>query len=388
MKWDQDIIARFAHHETPFYFYDMDLFRETLDKAQKEASRYGYHIHYALKANANPVLLKEVSKRGMGADCVSGGEIERALESGFPPEKIVYAGVGKADAEIRTGLKHGIYAFNSESLAELEVINELAGKEGKEAHIALRINPDVDARTHQYITTGLEENKFGISMSQIPEALQLLQQLKHLRLTGLHFHIGSQITDMQAYRGLCMRVNEIQEWLIRRHVMVAHINMGGGLGIDYSYPDKLPVPDFEEFFRLFHEHLKLYSGQTLHFEPGRALVGQCGSLISRVLYVKSGLNKEFAILDAGMSELMRPALYQAMHRIQNISAHRDAPVKKYDVVGPVCESADTFGKHVTLPETGRGDLVAIRSAGAYGEVMASAYNLRNFGGKFVTSDDL
>jgi len=388
MSFSDDIITAFEGRETPFYYYDMNLLRETLDYALKEASQYGYHIHYALKANSNPVILKEISARGFGADCVSGGEIKRALENGFSPDKIVYAGVGKTDAEIRTGLNNNIYAFNSESLAELRVIDALAAEAKKTAFVALRINPDVDARTHRYITTGLDENKFGISMTQIPDAIDLLSTLNHVKLTGLHFHIGSQITDMQSFRGLCLRINEIQQWFIDRHVPVDHINVGGGLGINYESPDKVPVPDFASFFRLFYDHLELHPGQTLHFEPGRSLVGQCGSLISRVLYVKSGINKEFAILDAGMSELLRPALYQAYHRIEHLTKKEVTTYKKYDVVGPVCESSDTFGKHVELPLTARGDLIAIRSAGAYGEVMASAYNLRNYGVHFVTSDEL
>lgn len=379
-------IEKFNTLETPFYYYDTELLRQTLQVIKHEASRYPqYHVHYAVKANANSRLLSIIRENGLGADCVSGGEIKAALKAGFPADKIVFAGVGKADWEIKLGLEAGICCFNVESLPELENIDCLAGEMGKTASVALRINPDVDAHTHHYITTGLSENKFGISLEHLEMALDRLATLSHVKLLGLHFHIGSQILDMDSFKILCNRINEIQETLYRRMIIVDVINVGGGLGIDYQSPDKQPIPDFGAYFSVFHKHLKLRPKQHLFFELGRSVVGQCGTLITRTLYVKEGVQKKFVIVDAGMTDLIRPALYQAYHSIENISSH--LPEQQYDVVGPICESSDCFGKVVTLPETSRGDLIAIRSAGAYGEIMASQYNCRALPG-CCYSDDL
>ena len=367
-------IDKFKSLETPFYYYDTELLRETLALVRSEAGKYGYHIHYAVKANANPKILSIIRENGLGADCVSGGEIRACLQAGFPADKIVYAGVGKSDWEIDLGLDNDIFCFNVESEAELEVIDERAAAKGKTAPVALRINPEVDAHTHAYITTGLKENKFGINLSQLEGILDRFDSLKNVRLTGLHFHIGSQITDLSAFQNLCTRVNEIQETLYRRHLIVPNLNFGGGLGIDYHHPDRQAIPDFRDYFAIFHQHIRLRPSQEVHFEPGRSIVGQCGSLISRVLYVKVGSYKKFAILDAGFTELIRPAFYQAYHKIENLTS--DEPVEKYDVVGPICESSDCFGKATDLNRVRRGDLVALRSAGAYGEIMASQYNCR------------
>lgn len=361
---------------TPFYLYDLDLLDRTIQACQNEALRYGYHVHYALKANANTPILERMLKYNLGADCVSGNEVKTAYDAGFSPEKIAFAGVGKSDEEIRTALEIDIFCFNCESLPEIEVINEIASGMGKKASIALRINPNVNAKTHHYITTGLEENKFGINMWEMDEILERLPEFQHIELIGLHFHIGSQITDLSVFRGLCLRVNEIQEYFVRKHIDIPHLNMGGGLGIDYENPDANSIVDFETFFKIFHEHLKPLPRQEIHFELGRCLVAQCGSLISKVLYVKKGIKTNFAILDAGMTELIRPALYQAFHTIQNLTSESNEQ-EKYDVVGPICESSDCFGKALHLPLTQRGDLIAIRSTGAYGEVMASRYNLRD-----------
>ena len=362
------------NHPTPFYAYDLQLLRETLQSAATEAQKYGYHVHYALKANTNDPVLAEILKLGFGADCVSGNEVKKALESGFPAGKVVFAGVGKSDAEINYGLENDIFCFNAESVHELEVLNELAGKMGKTARIALRINPNVNAKTHHYITTGLEENKFGINFWELPQLADYLPELKNLQLVGLHFHIGSQITDLSVFKALCLRVNEIQGWFLSRNIKVEHLNVGGGLGVNYHDPDSNAIPDFATYFGIFHEFLKPEPSQQVHFELGRALVAQCGTLISKVLYIKKGIKTNFIILDAGMTELLRPALYQAYHKIENLSSK--AHELRYDVVGPICESSDCFGKAVMLPETNRGDLIAIRTAGAYGEVMSSGYNLR------------
>ena len=359
---------------TPFYYYDLKLLNQTLTIAQTEAARYNYHIHYALKANSNEPILKLIQQQGFGADCVSGNEIKQALTTGFKPGQIVFAGVGKSDPEIKIALEADIFCFNCESQQELEIINELAAQQGKTARIALRINPNVNANTHKYITTGLEENKFGINTWELPEVLTLLKQLSRLELIGIHFHIGSQITDLQVFEQLCVRVNEIQQWFREQGFNLKHVNVGGGLGVNYYAPENNAIPDFAAYFAIFHRLLAIPAGQLVHFELGRALVAQCGALISRVLYIKKGQKKNFAILDAGMTELIRPMLYQAHHKIENLSS--ELPDQTYDVVGPICESSDCFAQNVVLPETHRHDVIAIRTAGAYGEVMASNYNLR------------
>ena len=367
-------IEKFKALETPFYYYDMALLQQTLDVVKTEAGRSGYHVHYAIKANANPRILQLIAANGLGADCVSGGEIKAALAAGFPANQIVYAGVGKSDWEINLGLDNDIFCFNVESAAELEVIQELAAAKGKVAPIALRINPEVDAHTHAKITTGMKENKFGINLSQIGGVFERIKQMDHVKLIGLHCHIGSQITDMSAFRNLAIRMNEIQEELAAHGLEVENLNFGGGLGIDYYHPNHLSSPAFDNYFAVFKQLLELRPGQQVHFEPGRSIVAQCGSLIARVLYVKEGEYKKFAILDAGFTELIRPAMYDAYHRIENISS--DEPTELYDVVGPICESSDVFGKEVELNRAHRGDFFALRSAGAYGEIMASQYNCR------------
>ena len=367
-------IEKFKALETPFYYYDMALLQQTLDVVKTEAGRSGYHVHYAIKANANPRILQLIAANGLGADCVSGGEIKAALAAGFPANQIVYAGVGKSDWEINLGLDNDIFCFNVESAAELEVIQELAAAKGKVAPIALRINPEVDAHTHAKITTGMKENKFGINLSQIGGVFERIKQMDHVKLIGLHCHIGSQITDMSAFRNLAIRMNEIQEELAAHGLEVENLNFGGGLGIDYYHPNHLSIPAFDNYFAVFKQLLELRPGQQVHFEPGRSIVAQCGSLIARVLYVKEGEYKKFAILDAGFTELIRPAMYDAYHRIENISS--DEPTELYDVVGPICESSDVFCKEVELIRAHRGDFFALRSAGAYGEIMASQYNCR------------
>lgn len=368
-------VRLFEQIETPFYYYDSKLLQRTLDEVVKYAPIHSdYKVHYAVKANVNPEVLAIIARAGLGADCVSGWEIEAAIKAGFSPSGIVFAGVGKTDREIRTALSHDISCFNVESEAELEVINALAAEAGRRARVAIRVNPNVGAHTHANITTGLAENKFGISLADLDRVIDLALTLEWVELKGLHFHIGSQILDMSDFVALCNRINSIQDALARRGLTLPYINVGGGLGIDYQDPDRHPIPDFKSYFETYRRHLKLRSGQQLHFELGRAIVAQCGSLISRVTYVKQGTAKRFVILDAGMTDLIRPALYQAHHKIENITS--DGPMEVYDVVGPVCESSDVFGKAVEMNATHRGDLVALRSAGAYGEIMASGYNCR------------
>lgn len=374
-------ITHFNQEKTPFYYYDKTLLNNTLSTLTRLAEERNFQVHYAIKANANPEVLRLIAASGVGADCVSGGEIKAALEAGFPARKIVFAGVGKADWEIEYALDNKIFCFNVESAEELAVIEELARKKETVASIALRLNPNIDAHTHEYITTGLSENKFGIPIEMLDGVLAQLQGYTHVQLIGFHFHIGSQILNMEAFRVLCARINRLQDNLVKRNIQVKHINVGGGLGVDYDNPDKNPIPDFETYFNVFRDTLDLRSGQQLHFELGRAIVCQCGSLITRVLYVKKSLKKQFVIVDAGMTDLIRPALYQAHHHIENITS--DMAMQPYDVVGPICESSDCFGKNVMLNATERGDLIAIRSAGAYGEIMASQYNCRPLPGHLI-----
>lgn len=379
-------IEKFKELQTPFYYYDADLLRETLKVLTAEAGKHeNFVVHYAVKANANPKVLNIIHNAGLSADCVSGGEINAALKAGFPASGIVYAGVGKSDREIELGLSKGIFCFNVESEAELEVIQEIAARMDKTAQVALRINPNIGAHTHANITTGLAENKFGIAMEDMERIIERAQEMSHIQLIGLHFHIGSQILDMGDFEALCNRINELQDQLERCQIQLPNINVGGGLGIDYQHPNRVSIPDFKAYFDTYAKRLKLRPGQKLHFELGRAVVAQCGSLITRTLYVKQGVAKQFAIVDAGMTELIRPALYQAYHKIENISS--EEPVRPYDVVGPICESSDVFGKQIDLNATRRGDLIALRSAGAYGEIMASQYNCRPLPVGY-TSDEL
>ncbi len=373
-----ELTEKIKNIPTPAYYYNIELLEDTLHSLCRESGKYGYHIHYAIKANANPTLLKLISQYALGADCVSGNEIRQALETGFPADSIVYAGVGKSDAEIELALKKDIFCFNCESLPEIQVINEIAGRMNKKAKIALRINPNVNAHTHHYITTGIEENKFGIYLYDLEHIISEVSHLPHIQLIGLHFHIGSQITDMTVFRGLCIRANEIQAKLKEHGLILPHINFGGGLGIDYQDPHGHPIADFETYFATFARFFEPAPHQQIHFELGRSVIAQCGNLITRVLYVKEGKNRKFVILDAGMNDLLRPALYQAFHKIENISSGK--PEEKYDVVGPICESADCFGKDVVLNATQRGDIIVIHSCGAYGETMASRYNLRDLPG--------
>ncbi|HKK24773.1 MAG TPA: diaminopimelate decarboxylase [Gracilimonas sp.] len=364
----------FRTQKTPFYFYDLDVLSATLNEIKKHGLSKGFHVHFALKANNQPRILKLIKDAGLGADCVSGGEIQRAIDSGFKANEIAFAGVGKSDEEIELGLKHDIFCFNCESVQELEVLDELAKKLGKVARIALRLNPNVEADTHKYITTGLNENKFGINASDLDEVLNRLPDLKNLKLIGIHFHIGSQIENFTPFEDLCDRANTLNNKIEDRGYKLSVINVGGGFGINYAHPNDNAIPNFERFFDLFAERINLKEHQKLHFELGRSVVGQSGSLITEVLYTKYGESKNFAIVDAGMTELIRPALYQAAHRIDVLTSTKRE--KTYDVVGPICESSDTFRSDISIPEVVRGDLIAIRSAGAYGEVMRSAYNLR------------
>lgn len=370
-------IEEFSSLKTPFYFYDLRLLERTVKEIRRTARDPRFKVHYAIKANANPGILRTIQAAGFGVDCVSGWEIEAAIEAGFRGDRIVFAGVGKSDPEIRSALEADIECFNVESEPELRVISEIAAEMGKTARVAIRVNPNIDAHTHAYITTGLAENKFGINLEQLDSIIGLAKSLPAIDLKGLHFHIGSQITETEPFVMLCETINRLQDEYEQKGVKFSLINVGGGLGIDYAHPERHPIPDFEAYFTTFHNHLRLRPDQELHFELGRSVVAQCGSLITRVLYIKEGTSKRFAIVDAGMSDLIRPALYSAHHKIENIP-NPNGELHHYDVVGPICESSDRFGESETLPEVKRGDLLALRSAGAYGEIMASRYNCRPF----------
>ena len=378
---DFNTIEQLDKIATPFYYYDMGLFRKTVDHVAELASEYDIKVHYAIKANVERRLLEYISAKGFGADCVSGNEVLHAHSCGFPADKIVYAGVGKSDKEIHDAMMLGIEAFNCESLQEIFVINEMAHIHGVKANVSVRINPDIDAHTHKYVTTGLYENKFGISQHEFEKLIEIIHKSEHINFIGLHFHVGSQISRVEEVFGLeCRRVNEIVEYFEKKGLEIRNINLGGGLGVDYDDPDGGQIADFETWFRTIRANIRRRPDQTVHVEPGRSLVAQCATLISRVVFVKSGETKNFLIMDAGMNDLIRPALYGAYHKIENLSASQRQffpTFQAYDIVGPVCESSDVWGAGRLLPLSVRGDLMAIRSAGAYGQVMASRYNMKD-----------
>lgn len=361
---------------TPYYCYDLSLLRNTIGTIQKEISGFPFVVHYAVKANGNPRILEEISKTGLGADLVSGNEILAALKAGFAPGMMAFAGVGKTDSEIEIAIDNDIYCFNVESEPEMEVINEIAGLKGKKVGIAIRVNPDIDAHTHRYITTGTVADKFGIDLSMLDEVVDLALRLPNLHLRGLHFHIGSQITTLEPFKMLCEKINFLIEHFENRGVTFEMIDAGGGLGVDYNNPEANQIAPFHDFFQVFKDGIKLRPGQKVHFELGRSIVAQCGALISKVVFVKENSAKKFVILDAGMTHLLRPALYNAHHKIVNLTS-QESEHDTYDVVGPICESSDVFAHDEILPITRRGDLIAILSAGAYGESMASTYNMRS-----------
>ena len=380
-------ISNLSSHETPFWYYDMDLFRRTVDEAARAAEKWGIVVHYSIKANSEPRLLAYIRRRGFGVDCVSGNELAFALEQGFDPSKIVFAGVGKTDEELLIGLRAGIASFNCESVEEVERLNELAGEYGLKANISLRVNPDVDAHTHKFITTGLETDKFGIPRRDVDKVIAMLKGNDRLNFKGLHFHIGSQILDVEGvFTSECQSANDIVKHFESEGLHVRNIDLGGGLGIDYEDPDLHPVPDFDGWFRVLRTRTQCSGDQQLHVEPGRSLVGQCGSLVSRVIFVKRGESRTFVIADTGLNDLLRPALYGAYHKVENLTS-TSAQMASYEIVGPICESSDVIGEDRLLPLTQRGDILAIRSAGAYGSAMSSHYNMRT-PARTVFSDDL
>ena len=364
-------------YPTPCYIYDSKLLQDNLDTAIKECKHaFGdtAHIHYALKANDNQQVLAQIKQSGLGIDCVSGGEIEHAVACGFDPNNIVFAGVGKQDSEIILALTFGIYSFNCESIEEVIVINDLAILHNKTAKIMLRVNPDIDAKTHKHISTGTYDNKFGMTFNDLIDFLPQLQTLSNIQLIGLHYHIGSQIMDMNVFKELAILASTHYEMLGKYGIVLSDIDLGGGLGVEYNTPVFTPITDFASYFDIFRQNLQLDNQVKIHFELGRSLVAQCGIMLSKVLFIKNTAGTKFAIIDAGMNDLMRPALYEAKHLIINLS---DASIQNtYHIVGPVCESTDVFAKNVIMPELKRGDKVAVLTSGAYGRVLANQYNRR------------
>ncbi|MCG8577912.1 MAG: diaminopimelate decarboxylase [Flavobacteriales bacterium] len=361
---------------TPYYFYDLDLLERTLMAVEMNTVSVPYKVHYAIKANNNKKVLSLIASRGFGADCVSSQEIMWALDAGFKAEDIVFAGVGKTDAEIEFAVRREIGMLNCESLEEIIVVNEIAEQLNKNVRIALRLNPNVNALTHEKISTGLAENKFGLTTLEFEELIEVYSQLRNVEITGLHFHIGSQVLNMSAYEDLCHKINKIIPRFEAHFGELTYLNVGGGLGIDYENPDENPIPDFESYFNVFKNNLDIPADFPVHFELGRSIVGQCGRLRTRVLYIKRGAMKNFAVMDAGMTELLRPAMYGAAHQIAKMNYGIEEEKNVYDIVGPICESSDCFAQDVILPELKRGDVVEIKSCGAYAESMSLNYNGR------------
>lgn len=372
--------------QTPFYLYDMELLRLTLESAVSMAARYGYVLHYAIKANYDPRVLALIKEYGFGVDCASGNEVKCAIEAGFNPKKIVYAGVGKRDHELKYAIEQGIYAINCESIEELYVLNDFAAAAGKRVDVGLRVNPDIDPMTNRCIDTGQADSKFGISYEEILARAEDIKTLKNLNVKGMHLHIGSQIRELHVFEYLCDKVNVIVENLADLGFKLDYVDVGGGLGINYDMPENEPVPNFASVFAIINSHLKV-GGREVHFEFGRAIVGECGELITRVLFNKTtATGRKLVIVDSSMTELIRPALYGAYHSIENISSTSEKK-ERYTIVGTACESTDVFNESLTLPETRRGDLLTIKSTGAYGQSMSSRYNQHDLP-RSVYSDEL
>ena len=382
----RQVAAKLRAYETPFYLYDMALLRQTLESVVYESKRYGYHLHYAIKANYDDRILQVIREYGLGIDCASGNELKKAIEAGFDPKKIVYAGVGKKDKELKYAIEQEILAINVESLEELFLLDRLSGEAGKVTEVALRVNPDIDPKTNHCIDTGQADSKFGISYEEILENADELKKLKNLKLICIHLHIGSQIRELHVFENMCNKVNVIVENMERLGFSFRFVDVGGGLGVNYDVPENEPIPNFASLFSIIHNHLSV-GDREVHFEFGRAIVAECGELITSVLFNKTtATGRRLVIVDASMTELIRPALYGSYHNIENITSDSELTTK-YTVVGTACESTDVFQENVSLKKTKRGDLLALKSAGAYGMSMASRYNLHDLPGA-VYSDEL
>jgi diaminopimelate decarboxylase len=358
-------------YDTPLYIYSRATIERHWHAFDNAAGSQKHLICYAVKANSNLAILNILAKLGSGFDIVSRGELARVLEAGGDPQKVVFSGVGKSDAEIRYALDIGIYCFNVESTPELERISDIAHQMGKVAPISIRVNPDVDAGTHPYISTGLKENKFGISMEAALPAYQFAHESASLAVKGIDCHIGSQLTDLLPFTDALTRVLELVDQLESRGITVSHIDVGGGLGVTYQ-DEKPPAP--AEYAAAIAQGLTGREHLTIIFEPGRAIMANAGILVSKVEYIKETPDKNFVIIDAAMNDLIRPALYSAWQEIVTVT-QSDVAIKNYDVVGPICETGDFLGKSRDLAVKA-GDYVAIRSSGAYGFTMASNYNSR------------
>ncbi len=374
--------------ETPFYFYDIALLRQTLESVTMEAKKYGYFLHYAIKSNFDEYLLSIIREYGLGVDCASGNEVAKAVEAGFDPKTIVYAGVGKSDKELRYALSLGLQSINAESVQELEVLNDLAGQMGIKAEVCMRVNPDIDPRTNHCIDTGQADSKFGISYEELQGKSEWIKSLPNLRIKGMHIHIGSQIRELHVFENMCRKANSIYNWLVENGFNIEMVDCGGGLGVNYDVPENEPIPNFASMFSIVHNYLRVGDAEV-HFEFGRSIVAQCGELITRVLFNKTtATGRRLLIVDASMTQLIRPMLYGSYHNIENITASTDeVPREKYTIVGTACESTDVFGENYTMRASRRGDLLTVKSAGAYGMSMASRYNLHDLPGA-VYSDHL
>ena len=359
-----------AQYGTPLYIYDQAALTAAFAAYTQAFSGCQPLVCYAVKANGNLSVIRHFAQLGSGFDTVSAGEIARVLAAGGEAGKIIFSGVGKTEAEMEYALNAGIKCFNVESLPELERLNSVAARLGKIAPISFRINPDVDAKTHPYISTGLKANKFGIAMRDAEQAYQRAASLPHIQIIGVDCHIGSQLTDLSPLIAACQRLIALIDRLAAQGIALQHLDLGGGVGIVYKDEH---TPDLHAYAQAVEPLLKA-RGLSLVLEPGRSLVGNAGVLLTRVEYVKHGEEKNFVVVDAAMNDLMRPALYQAYHAVENVSCP-DAPKITADIVGPICETGDFIGKERQIGAA-QGDILAIRSAGAYASSMASNYNAR------------
>ncbi len=372
--FQSELVKRFINLSTPFYYYDLDILEKNLLNLKNTLKPFN-KVHFSVKSNTNPRILSVIKNFNLGIDAVSANEIKHCINLGFNPKDIVFAGVGKSDEEIEYGIINNISYFNVESLQEIEVIDSISKKFSKKTTVSIRINPNIKSETHKKIQTGSSDDKFGIDLNDISH-IPKLRKLENINITGLHFHIGSQIINLKPFHDLCKISNEILNYLRENDIKIKNINVGGGLGIDYEYPENNLLSNFKEFINLFNNEIRLDKNQSIHFELGRSIVGQCGFLISKILYSKKSYDKNFLILDSGMNNLIRPALYNSKHKISNLTS-KNSDHLNYDVAGPICESSDTFAKDYRLVKSIRGDLIAIHSCGAYAESMSSNYNLRD-----------
>lgn len=381
---NSDLISKIAAEVgTPFYLYSeqklRDNFKSFADavKPLKKAT-----VCFAVKSNFNPTILKILAGMGAGADIVSGGELELALQAGVPADKIVFSGVGKTRAELTAAIMAGIKQINAESESEIRLIDEIAIGLNKTASVGIRVNPDVDARTHEKITTGKKENKFGIDWNDARRLFLSAEQFKGLSLHGIEVHVGSQILELSPFREAFVKTKKMLNDLKEHGVSIQTVDVGGGLGVAYKTDESAPSP--ADYIAVLQDVLGDFDGEFV-FEPGRCISGDAGVLVASVVRVKQTGDKRFAVLDAGMSDLVRPAMYDAYHNIEALKGGEAS--ERYDVVGPICESADIFGKDRMLPELNEGDLIAIETAGAYGAAMASNYNGRPLIAEVLTDND-